>query len=376
MTGHAQLSPSSAARWLACPGSVALCRDLPDTSSKYADEGTDAHQLAAICLTTSTDAADYVGRRMELGHVVDAEMAAHVQSYVNYVRDLGGVLMVEQRLPITSITGEPEAEGTSDAVVLLGDELVVVDLKYGMGEAVEADNNPQLMIYALAALEEFCIVQDFRTVRMVIHQPRLNSVSEWSVPISELEAFGKTVSRAATATADPDAPLNPTTKGCRWCKAKATCPALAAEALDDFEAIDPANVSTDELSYAMSKADLIEGWLKAIRAETERRLLEGRTVAGWKLVQGKRGNRAWADKAEAEALLKAMRLKHEEMYEYSVISPTTAEKLFKSNVIGPRQWPKVSALITQSDGKPAVAPASDKRPALVLDEFSPVEELA
>ena len=146
---HAQLSPSSAVRWMTCPGSVALCKDLPNTSSKYADEGTDAHELAAICLTPpGCKAADHIGRTMTEGHVVDADMAAHVQRYVDYVVDIAaaGVFFVEQKLDISGITGEKDAHGTSDAVVIEGDELCVVDLKYGMGEPVEADNNPQLMI--------------------------------------------------------------------------------------------------------------------------------------------------------------------------------------------------------------------------------------
>jgi hypothetical protein len=108
----------------------------------------------------------------------------------------------------------------------------------------------------------------------------------------------------------------------------------------------------------------------------ETRLLSGVPIPGYKLVQGKKGNRAWADKAAAEALLKQMRVPHDQMYDYSVVSPTTAEKLHKAEVIGPRQWPKVQALITQSEGKPSVAPESDKRPALVmsavLDDFTDV----
>ena len=113
-----------------------------------------------------------------------------------------------------------------------------------------------------------------------------------------------------------------------------------------------------------------------MRAEVERRLLAGDAVPGFKVVQGKRGNRAWGNAAEAEEMLKGMRLKVEEMYDLKLISPTSAEKLVKAEVIGPRQWTKVKALITQSDGKPSVAPVSDPRAALVLaaavDDFAPV----
>jgi len=130
------------------------------------------------------------------------------------------------------------------------------------------------------------------------------------------------------------------------------------------------------LAATLSKVDLIEDWCSAVRAEAHRRLTAGEPVPGYKLVQGKRGNRAWADPDAAEAQLKAMRLKVEEMYDLKLITPPSAEKLAKAKVIGPRQWPKLQDLITQSEGKPHVAPDSDPRPALtvtpVVDDFTDV----
>ena len=234
------------------------------------------------------------------------------------------------------------------------------------------ESNPQLNIYGLAAAREFSVMGDFKTIRTVIHQPRIGHVSERVQSIDVLNEFAGDVALAAVSAGLPDAPLVPSTKGCRWCKAKATCPALAAEVTEVFDAVDPDDVPTDDLAAAMNMVERIEGWCKAVRAETERRLLDGREVFGWKLVQGKRGNRAWTDKTAAEAILKGMRVPHDRMYDYSVISPTAADKLAKEGVIGPRQWPKVQELITQAEGKPSVAPVSDKRPALVLDEFTPV----
>lgn len=294
-------------------------------------------------------------------------------------------LFVEQRLPIASITGEDGATGTSDAVVLCDTTLVVADLKYGMGVKVEAENNPQLQIYALAALREFSMVQDFTHVRMVIVQPRLNHISEHTMTVEELEEFGVSAWNAAVETRKENADLVPSDKGCKFCKAKATCTKLretvwntthngdgpACESdFDDLTVADAAHIAVcndDWVGAAMSKVDLIEGWCKAIRAETERRLLAGSPVQGFKLVQGRRGARQWTDAAEAEKTLKAMRVPHDRMFDYSLVSPTTADRLAKEGVIGPRQWPRVAELITQSEGKPSVAPLSDKRPAISLD---------
>jgi hypothetical protein len=387
-----------------CPGSVQACADLPDESSKFADEGTAAHFLASECLGRGDEPFSHLGRTILVSRdgaewlpegwaagnaassfLVDQDMCLAVRDYVDYVRGVskatGGALLVEQRLPISSLTGESGAHGTADAVILAEREIIVIDLKYGRGVAVSAADNEQLQIYALAALREFGLAQDFDRVRMVIHQPRLGAVSEATLSIDDLADFGERVLEAAGFTQYPDALLNPSEEACRWCRAKATCPALRAEVVELFGAVPaPQAESADVLADCMAKVDLIEGWCKAVRAEVETRLLTGKPVRGWKVVQGKKGNRKWSSDADAEAMLKAMRIPHDRMYDYAVISPTSAEKLAKAEVIGPRQWPRVAALITQAEGKPSVAPESDKRPALVMsavaDAFNDVTTLA
>lgn len=391
MSGHSKLSPSSAERWMTCPGSVRACEGLPDSSSPAAAEGTAAHELAERILR-GEDGDALVGQQCaENGIVFTDDMLRFVRIYTSAVQALvapesDDVLMVEQRLGIGTWTGEAGAKGTSDAVLMLGAELVVADLKFGRGVEVFAEGNKQLRIYALAALETYDLMfGPFETVRTIISQPRLGSWSEEVLTVAELLAFGEDVKAAAAATTATDAPLVPSTDACRWCKAAATCTALKTEVLDMFDTVAPeADTPHVLVGHALSQVGMVESWCRAIRAEAERRLLAGQPVQGFKLVQGRMGNRRWVNPQDAEEQLKAMRLKKEQMYDFSLISPTAAEKLTQPDPItgkpplGARQWKKVIPLIERNEGKPSVAPESDNRPALLLQapdaDFSDVSE--
>ena len=400
MSAHAKLSPSGAHRWMACPGSVALEAWFPDTSSEFAAEGTLAHEVAAKCLDSGLDPVELIGKEFDVdgfAFVVDQTMADHVKDYMKLVREYaeGGQLLVEKRVGIGHLTGEDGAGGTSDVIIIKGSEIIIIDLKYGMGVRVDADANPQLMLYALGALNEYDLVGDFDTVTMVIHQPRLNHVSEYSIPVQELLEFGyvvqvkaKDVSAAITYQDQLDTwnddYLNPGEKQCKFCKAKATCPALRADMaevvggasdLSEFADLVPQEVTSETsdnyLPIAMSKVDMVEQWCKAVRAETERRLLAGQPVTGYKLVQGRAGNRDWKDpKAAEEMMKKTFRMRDDQVYDFKLISPTKAEKALKEN---PKRWANLQEQIVRSEGKPSVAPATDKRPAMdikpVMDDF-------
>ena len=398
-----------------CYGKLAMEKGLPESSSKYADEGTAAHAVAEMSLLQEQDAAAFVGRMIEVKNGVKVEcteeMAEAVQVYLDTVRAIPGDHVVEQKVDYSRYLFDEgqmaegmTAFGTSDftSVIETDREIVVVDYKHGRGVAVSAEENEQEQLYALGAISAYDLVYDIEddwTVRLMIVQPRANNKSEWTTTVGALKEFAlkaKLAARHAAYQYDGHAEpqLSPGEKQCRWCRAKATCPALAGEVrdvvsagaatADDFSDLthDEAAVTaadTDEwLSGAMSKVDLVEQWCKAVRAETERRLLAGTEVPGYKLVQGKRGNRAWVNPAQAEEALKAMRLKTEQMYDLKLISPTAAEKLHKAGEIGPRQWLKVKELYAQSEGAPHVAPADDKRPALSLsataDDFAVVDE--
>lgn len=401
-----------------CYGKLAMEKGLPESSSKYADEGTAAHAVAEMSLLQEQDAAAFVGRMIEVKNGVKVEcteeMAEAVQVYLDTVRAIPGDHVVEQKVDYSRYLFDEgqmaegmTAFGTSDftSVIEADREIVVVDYKHGRGVAVSAEENEQEQLYALGAISAYDLVYDIEddwTVRLMIVQPRANNISEWTTTVGALKEFAlkaKLAARHAAYQYDGHAEpqLSPGEKQCRWCKRKATCPALAGEIaatvhdgsgpvdLTDFADLtvaapsDLAILDGELLGERMSKVDQIEQWCKAVRAETERRLLAGEEVTGgggYKLVQGKRGNRAWVNPAQAEEALKAMRLKTEQMYDLKLISPTAAEKLHKAGEIGPRQWAKVKELYAQSEGAPHVAPAHDKRPALSLsataDDFAVV----
>ncbi len=396
---HAMLSPSGAHRWMACPASVVLEEPYPDTSSAYAAEGTVAHEIASKLLT-EPDYEPPVGETVEVdGHkvLVTRSMLDYVHDYVARVRQLaeGKELLVERKLPIDHITDEAEASGTGDAIIIGEGEITIVDLKFGAGVAVEAEGNPQLQMYALGAVREYSVLDDFERITMVIDQPRVRDVpSSHTITADELQAFAVEASAAAykahtlvsmvrggLPVAEIDRSMfAPGEKTCQWCKAKAACPALreevmlavAGEATEraspeefaQFVAIEVDDmIGNNYLSIAMSKADMVEDWVKAVRAEVERRLLAGEQVPDYKLVAGRAGPRKWADAAEAEKVMKtSFRLKNDEMYDMSLISPTTAEKRLKDT---PKRWARLQPLISRSEGKPSVAHVSDKRPAYV-----------
>ncbi len=357
MTAHATLGASNAHRWLVCAGSVEAERDIPNTTSPFAAEGTEAHELAELALQTSDAALDAYA---------NSEMAEFVRVYTDYVRQsaVGADLFeIEQRVSYADwVEG---GFGTADAVIVKDGVIHVCDLKYGMGVRVDAEENPQGMLYALGAYAENSYLGDIHTAKISIVQPRLDHISEWEISIEALLRWAEWAKQRAEVTAEPDAPRTAGEKQCRFCRAKASCEALrdATEAaimseFDDLDNMPKANTLTDEqMRAALDAKPLIESWLSAIEKLAKGRLEEGGGFAGYKLVEG-RSNRRWvSDEQASETLINL--LGSEDAYSKKLVSPAQAEKL-----LGKKRVSEIADIVVKSSGAPTLAPETDKRPAI------------
>lgn len=420
---HAVHSPSGAKKRFACPGSLAMEAGLPNEGNDYTDEGTAAHALAAMCLKENSHPSGYLGRVLTVingvyvpdateatgdtvrSYTVDVEMAGKVNVYVQSVRKFAEGAMyfdVEQQVPIGHVSGEEGATGTADATIVTadGEELQAHDLKYGMGVEVSAVENPQGYYYLSGTLEKYraefeALGEMPKRFRFVIHQPRLDHLSEWSCTYDELMAWQakarKAEDYARTALAQKeswihteDPPVLVPGEHCKsaFCRARASCPALDKFVTRSVQADFPVMLTMKkadvaalipkdltELGAKYAVLDIVADWVKQVRARCEGVLFDSNNAPevqqalGLKIVQGKKGNRSWSSAEDAIALLKKMRMKTEEIFDLSVKSPPALEKQLAET---PKRWQRIldAKLITQPDGKPSVAPLDDKRPAL------------
>lgn len=355
-------------RWSACPGSVRLGSGVARKSSEYAAEGTAAHEIMEKVLTEGCDADVFLGRELIVegrAFVVDEEMVAAIQLYADAVRDVfdadqGDQLFVEHRFDLSHIYDG--LYGTADTVIWKpkGKRLIVKDLKYGAGLAVEVKENPQLRYYALGALVDLGLPA--RRVRIEIVQPRCphpdGPIRHEEIDAIELMDFATDLIEYAKATEDPNAPLNPGDH-CRFCPAAALCPALhgkaqevAARVFADDKLYDPALLA-DTLTWL----PVLEGWIKSVREFAYAEAEDGRSPPGWKLVE-KRATRKWRDEAATVTWLRSNSVDEDSFMVSKLASPAAVEKLLPKDQRGALE----ELCVKESSGH-SLAPVSDKRPA-------------
>ena len=402
MSEHSSLSPSSAHRWLICPASVSASAAYPNTDSAASLKGTGIHALAAEMVpgllhwpTGTGDLKTLVqkyagGVCPETQQVRTAEWVEIARDYGLYVRECyqtctgEPIAECEVRLNTSTVLDQDDQSGTADYVIadIEGGELHVIDLKSGSGVQVRAEQNAQLMLYGLAALDdaEEMLGVSFDRLTLHIAQPPRDYYGVWSLVAHGAETghWRAKFRDAARAALSDDPPFAPDEAACRWCPHKANCQALqdaVAEFVtdavppskpDDFaDIVEPDEGTADtRLAQLFAAAPLVEGWLRAVRNETQARLMDGKAVPGFKLVQARQGARAWTDADAAdEVMSQSNRVKRAVRYKQTLISPTQAEKAFKAGDIGRRTWQELQPLITRPDGSITVAPEEDSRPA-------------
>ena len=357
---HAELSASSAHRWIACPASVQASRGLPDSSSPAAAEGTAAHELAERCLITNSQPHDFLGETFN-GYIVSKEMADGVQGYVDFCRALPqSRSYIEQRLDFSMWV--PDGFGTADFVSIREGEAWVVDLKFGRN-IVYADCD-QLKVYALGVISEFGFDAQIDIVNMTIVQPRLHHTDTHTMRVPELLKWAKNVLQPAAKAALGDNPeFKVGESQCRFCKAASTCRAIATHNMELLEAaIDepitpptPETLSVEEISKLLPELGLIKSWCDKVAAHASDLAREGQEIAGYKLVES-RTNRRWSD--DQEAIRVMQRLTNEPVYSAKPISPTQAIGLLGA------KCDDVNSIIVKPAGKPTLVPVSDKRQAI------------
>lgn len=356
MAEHARLSPSAAHRWLACPAAPNLEAALPEQSSAYAEEGTAAHELAALCLTRGLDAADLPADG-EWARF-DAEAREAVQTYLDLVRTEPGETYVEFRVDYSPWV--PGGFGTADCIKAHEGVGTLIDFKFGQGVRVEARENPQLMLYALGADHSLGFLHEIDLWRLVICQPRLDHIDVWEIRRKDLIEWAETCVRPAAQRAlGPNPHAVPGEKQCRFCRAKAICRARAEAnlkaAVEDFRepCPKPATLSKDEIAALLPRLDEVIAWAKDVQAHALALAEAGESIPGYKLVAG-RSVRRWAEGAEA-ALVAEL---GEAAWEKKLIGISAAEKLLG------KKHPIFAAHTVKPEGAPTLAPLSDPRPAL------------
>ena len=371
MTAHSSIGASSMHRWSLCPGSVRLSKDLPGTASKYAEEGSDAHALAADGLRRKCNTGWRPGTRMSLEgreFTVTKEMNEAVLEYLDTVfMDIfaGDTLLVEQKFDLGKV--HPGLFGTADAVTWKPrtKTLVVDDFKYGAGIPVKVERNPQLMYYGLGALLACNFPAEKVTLR--ITQPRCDhpdgSVRSWTIDAIDLLDFRADLKAYAEATERADAPLNPGDH-CRFCPAAAVCPALGAKrqivAKQEFAFVEQQPYDPEKLREALDAIPALKAWIKRVDEFAYAEAEAGRPPPGYKLVE-KRATRQWADElAAAQVLQDEYLLTSDKIYEpRAVRSVAQIEK-----VVGKKAMAGLAEHIVKESSGHTLVPLDDKRPAI------------
>ena len=352
---HALLSASSSARWLACPPSAIAAEAYPSQDTEFTREGTLAHEVAELFAR---------GDRTGPGDEINAEMIDCAIGYRDYIQEQlksdTATVLLEQRVDFSPWV--PDGFGTADCIIIQGDTMDVIDYKYGQGVKVSAEDNPQMKLYGLGALNDFGFVYDVKTVRLHIYQPRMNNISVDEIPVDALLSWGSiTVKPTAELAAKGKGKHNPG-EHCRFCPHAGRCRKLTQVCTEAVKSHGmQANVpvlAPWEVAEVLQMEPMVSLWLKRVKDQALTTMLDGGEIPGFKVVAG-RGSRSWADELEVAAALDSQGISREEYTKTEVLSVAQMEKALGKKKVAEL----VGGHILTVTGSPTVAPITDKRPA-------------
>ena len=370
---HALLSASGAHRWLVCTPSAKLEEGFPDTASEAAREGTLAHELAELkarhyFYTPDFGKKKYTTRanKLKKEDLWKDEMERYTDEYLDYLKvtalnlNTAPYVAIEQKLDLGNWI--PEGFGTADCVMVYGNTVHVFDFKYGKGVQVDAEQNPQMLLYALGAYAAYKMLYPIEQICMTIVQPRIDHVSEWTCTLEELLSFGEKVKERAALAIEGKGEYHPDEKACRFCRAKAQC-----RARSDFNVKKAFNIgemppliSAEEAGKRLLELQDIVKYQKDLQEWALSECLAGKDVPGWKAVEG-RSVRDWSDMDAAfDKLIKSEMTMEEMLYEKKPLTLAQVEKL-----IGKKDFQDaVGEFVAKKSGKPTLVKESDKREAI------------
>lgn len=384
---HAKLSASGAKKWIACPGSVVLEGTIRDKPSEYASEGTAAHALGeakirlALKEYTKTKYKNAVS-----GLNTDEEMEDYTDEYRDFVLELynsakridpDAILVIEHRVDFSKYV--PEGFGTADCLIIGKGFIDVIDFKYGKGVPVQVENNPQMMLYALGAIEEYDFLYDIEEVDMFIFQPRINNISNYGDTVSSLKEWGESIKPIARKAFDGvEEYCSGSHCDTGFCKARPICRAYAEQklAMARFDFAKPTTLSPDEIAEILDEADALAKWATLIKDYAlDEALHNGTAFPGYKVVEG-RSNRAYAmDDSLIAAMLIAKGYNEDDICPRKLKTVTNLEKY-----LGKKEFNAIlGEYIVKPAGKPTLVPETDKRPAFTsidaaMKDFENVNE--
>ena len=356
---HALLSASSAHRWLACPPSAVAAAAYPNEETDYTREGTLAHEVAE---TIAHGVHPSILR--EDGH--PAEMVEYGTRYAEYISEqIRGddyYILLEQRVDFSHWV--PDGFGTCDCIILQGETLTIIDYKYGQGVPVSAVDNPQMKLYALGAWFDYGIAYDIKNIEIHIFQPRIDNISVDKLTLGDLLEWAEDVVAPTAAKAIEGKGEYKAGTHCRFCPHAGHCRALGDTCMRYVEThgirAQVPVLAPHEVADILQTAPLIELWLKKVKAQALTDMLNGEQVPGYKVVEGKLGNRKWTDELQALAALQAAGYSQEDVTETKLLSPAGMDKALGKKKVAEL----LDSFIDRSPGAPTIVPETDKRPPL------------